>query len=359
MIPNYSNVHLQFKLNGFHYKYNDLKELAYSYVKEGILYEQELGSFLLNWLDNNDYIVVKTSGSTGTPKQLQIKKEAMVNSAMATGNFFNLQPGDSALHCLPSNFIAGKMMFVRAVILGLELDLIEPKVVPIINTQREFDFAAFTPMQLKNSISNLINIKTVIVGGAKVSKSIIDSMQHIKTTVYETYGMTETVSHIAVKKLNNFSSSDEIANRQFFTTLPNIVVSQDNRECLVIDAPYLSKEKISTNDIVKLKSNTFFKWLGRYDNIINSGGIKLQPELIESKLKSKIPNRFFITSKPDATLGQKVVLILEGNTYNFDYNVFESLDSYEKPKDVFFITKFQETKSGKIQRTNTLKKLNL
>ena len=359
MTPNYTNVHIQFSLNGFHYNHSDLQELAYSYVKEGAVYEQELGNFLLDWLDGNDYILVKTSGSTGRPKQLKIKKDAMVNSAIATGNFFNLQPGDSAIHCLPSSFIAGKMMLVRALILGLKLDLVEPKAIPFINTQKQFDFCAFTPMQLKNSVNNLTNIKTIIVGGGNVSSGIINSLQNIKTTVYETYGMTETVSHIAVKKLNNFSDSKALLKNLCFETLPNITISQDTRDCLVIDAPYLSKEKIVTNDIVKLHTKTTFEWLGRYDNIINSGGIKLHPEQIENKLKSKIPNRFFIASKPDDALGQKAILILEGNKNNFDFSVLESLDMYEKPKDIFFIPKFQETKSGKIQRVNTLNKLNL
>ena len=108
MIPNYTNVHLKFKLDNLSYTYEDLMEVAYSYVKEGLPYQYELGNFLLDWLDDKDYVIVKTSGSTGKPKKLKIKKEAMVNSAIATGDFFNLKPGNKVLHCLPSNFIAGK-----------------------------------------------------------------------------------------------------------------------------------------------------------------------------------------------------------------------------------------------------------
>ncbi|WNH10171.1 AMP-binding protein [Thalassobellus suaedae] len=121
MIPNYTNVHLKFKLDNLSYKYEDLIEVAYSYVKEGLPYQQELGNFLLDWLDNHEYVVVKTSGSTGKPKKIKIKKQAMVNSAIATGDFFKLKPGDKVLHCLPSNFIAGKMMIVRAIVLGTRI----------------------------------------------------------------------------------------------------------------------------------------------------------------------------------------------------------------------------------------------
>ena len=125
MIPSYNKVHLKFKLNGFHYSHKELMEVAYSFIKEGELYQQDLGNFLLDWLDENDFVRAKTSGSTGKPKNLKIKKQAMVNSALATGDFFNLTPGDKVLLCLPAQYIAGKMMLVRAMILGLELDLIE------------------------------------------------------------------------------------------------------------------------------------------------------------------------------------------------------------------------------------------
>src|SRR6056300_16720 len=143
MIPNYKNVHLKFKLDGLSYKYDQLMEVAYSYVKEGHPYQQDLGNFLLDWLDQHDYVTVKTSGSTGRPKNVKIKKQAMVNSAIATGDFFDLQPGNKVLNCLPSNFIAGKMMIVRAIMLGLELDMTEPAALPLIDYEKDYDFCAF------------------------------------------------------------------------------------------------------------------------------------------------------------------------------------------------------------------------
>lgn len=356
MIPNYSNVHLRFKLNGHHYSFEDLMEVAYSFVKEGEPYQQELGIFLLDWLDNHEYIIIKTSGSTGKPKRLKIKKQAMVNSAIMTGDFFKLEPGNKVLSCLPSNFIAGKMMIVRALVLGLDLDMVEPRVLPLIDYQKKYDFCAFTPIQLKNFANYLNSIKTVIVGGGRVSDQIIDLIKDVKPQIYETYGMTETVSHIAVKKLNHL---DGIETDNHFKTLPDISISTDDRSCLVIKAPNLSDDEIVTNDIVKLHSNSSFEWLGRYDNVINSGGIKLYPEEIEFKLRSTIKQQFFISSIPDDTLGEKLVLILEDNQNNINSRIFEVLDKYEKPKEIFTISKFIETGSGKIHRKKNLKKLGL
>jgi len=358
MIPDYTKVHLKFKLDNVSYKHQDLIEVAYSFVKEGAPYQQKLGNFLLDWLDKHDYIIVKTSGSTGKPKELKILKQTMVNSAIATGNFFNLRPGQKILNCLPSNFIAGKMMIVRAIVLGLELDMIEPAALPRIDYEKDYDFCAFTPMQLKNFAKYLKRIKTVIVGGGQVSNTIKDMIKDKKPVVYETYGMTETVSHIAVRKLNNFTES-EISSSNNFKTLPNVTVSQDERGCLVVNAPKLTEEEIVTNDIVKIISNTEFEWLGRYDNVINSGAIKLYPEVIEKKLQDEIEEEFFISSIPDETLGEKLVLVVETNEESLDTSVFECLDKYEKPKDVYYIPKFAQTSSGKIHRKKTLELINL
>ena len=356
MTPDHNKVHGRFKLDNVSYNHEDLMEVAYSYVKEGLHYQQELGNFLLDWLDDKDYIVVRTSGSTGKPKKLKIKKQAMVNSAIATGDFFELKPGDKVLHCLPSNFIAGKMMLVRAIVLGLELDMVEPAALPHIDYEKDYAFCAFTPMQLENFAKYLKRIKTVIVGGGQVSNPIKESIQGIKPNVYETYGMTETVSHIAVKKLNNFSDSET---ETYFNTLPDITVYKDDRGCLVIDAPHLSDVNIITNDLVEIHSETSFEWLGRFDNVINSGGIKFFPEMIEKKLQSKIKEAFFIAAKSDDTLGEKLVLIIESDDNSLDASIFDELEKYEKPKEVIAVSKFEETTSGKIHRKRTLEQIKL
>lgn len=361
MIPSYNKVHLKFKINKVYYSYEDLNEVAYSFVKEGRPFEQDIGNFLLDWLDKKDYIIVNTSGSTGIPKNVKIKKQAMVNSAIATGDFLNLKPGDTALYCLPAHYIAGKMMLVRAMILGLELDLTQPTSQPIFDYAIHYDFAAIVPMQLEKIYSYCNNIKNIIVGGAPVSDALKIAVQDIKSNIYETYGMTETVTHIALKKLNNFSNEKAYhagsVQASYFKTLPNISVSQDDRNCLIINAPKISKEPIVTNDIVELHSETEFEWLGRIDNIINSGGIKLSPEKIEAKLENKIQQRFFIASEKDERLGEQVILVVEGDLNTIANSVFSELEKYEKPKAIYHINQFFETTSGKIQRSKTLKLL--
>lgn len=355
MTPDYTKVHNRFKLEGFHYNHEDLMEVAYSFVKEGYPYQQELGMFLLDWLDNKDTIKVRTSGSTGKPKTLKIKKQAMVNSAITTGDFFDLTPGKKVLNCLPSNFIAGKMMMVRAIILGLEVDMVVPSSLPRIDYEKDYDFCAFTPMQLKNFAKYLKSIKTVIVGGGRVSNHIKTLIKDKKPKIYETYGMTETVSHIAVKKLNNFTGD---ASDKYFTTLPGINISIDDRGCLVIDAPKLSDDTIVTNDLVEIHSDNQFEWIGRIDNMINTGGIKVFPEQIEEKLQDKMNGRqFFIYGIEDDTLGEKVTMVVEGSEQDLDKTLFDALDKFEKPKDILFTRKFKETASGKIHRAQTIKSI--
>ena len=350
MTPKYNKVHNRFKYNNINYAHNTLNELAYGLIKEGAPYEKEIGDFILDWQDKSPFISAKTSGSTGTPKTIQLDKQAMVNSAIATGDFFNLRPGDSSLLSLPASYIAGKMMLVRAFILGLELTVIEPKTNLNINTNKNYDFAAMVPMQLQSNIDKLNTVKQLIVGGAPVSKVVRTQIQHLKTKVYETYGMTETVSHIAVKQINGTTKSET------FKGLPNVSISQDKRGCLVIKAPNITSETIITNDIVVIESENTFKWLGRFDNVINTGGIKVFPEQIENRLKEHINTRFFIASEADEQLGQRIILILEGNN-TVKETVFKALKPFEKPKKIYTISQFEETTSGKIQRKKTLEKL--
>ncbi|NRA92389.1 MAG: AMP-binding protein [Psychroserpens sp.] len=349
MTPTYDKIHLKFKLNGISFNHGQLKEVAYSLVKEGDPYEQVVGNFLLDWLDDHDYVLVQTSGTTGLPKTIKLKKEAMVNSAIATGDYFGLQPGDSALHCLPSRYISGKMMLVRAMILGLELTLIPPTLHPPYDHHIQYDFAAMIPLQLKNSLDRLSNIGTLIVGGAHVSKSLKEALQGLPTRVYETFGMTETISHIAVKPLN---LSGENSNA--FRALPNVTLSKDDRNCLVIDAPKLSDSKFTTNDLVQMVGENQFIHVGRIDNMINSGGVKVYPELIELKLQDLIEQRFFIASEEDKDFGQKVIMVVEGESTDFDRDIFSQLEKYEIPKVIYNFPKFIISETGKLQRNTIL-----
>ncbi len=343
--PTYENVHNLFKLNGFHLDREDLCRVAYSFIKEGEDFEKPVGDFLLDWFDGKDYIEMETSGTTGAPKTISVKKQAMVDSALATGDFFELEPGNKALQCLPVKFVAGKMMLVRAMILGLDLEFVAPSSHPLNKNEIDFDFVAMVPLQAQNSIAELKKVKKMIVGGAAVNKTLEKQLLKLPTEVYETYGMTETITHIAARKLGE----------KAFTVLPYVTISYDDRNCLVIHAPRISDDVIITNDIVELVNENQFIFLGRMDNVINSGGIKLIPEQIEEKLAAKIQQRFFIASKPDNELGEKVVLVIEGEKHELDDLIYESLDKYEKPKEVVFVSKFKDTVTGKILRKETMK----
>lgn len=346
----FNKIHNRFKLNGHHFSHKELKAVAYSFIKEGEPFEKEVGDFLMDWCNDSPTLRVQTSGSTGTPKTMELSKQAMVESALATGDFFELKPSDTALHCLPARYIAGKMMLVRAMILGWEIDLVEPASNVVFDTQKHYDFCAMVPMQVAESLDSLKNIKTVIIGGAPVSHQLKEKLKNHPVQFYETYGMTETITHIALKKLNGNDASE------VFKTLPNITVSTDDRNCLIIDAPRLSEDIITTNDVVNLHSKTAFEWLGRYDNVINSGGVKLHPEQIEKKLQNTIKQRFFITSKADEKLGQKAILIIEGSkTTNLPSTTFKALKPFEIPKETHFVDAFVETPTGKLQREKTFR----
>ncbi|WP_029037504.1 AMP-binding protein [Salinimicrobium xinjiangense] len=352
-------THPDFRLNGLHYTNEELAAVAYSLIKEGEPYEGQAGNFLLDWLNDKDYVEVKTSGSTGPPKKIQIRKQYMINSARATGKFFDLPAGTTALHCLPVNFIAGKMMLVRAMLLGWKLDLELPKANPLDRIFKIYDFCAMTPFQLDNSLSRLHLIRKLIVGGGAVSSNLRSLVQGISTEVYETYGMTETVSHIAARHVNFKKEEEEPLP---FTALPNVILSTDDRGCLVIEAPQLTDEVLVTNDVVELLSDKNFIWKGRIDNVINSGGVKLHPEEIEAKLAPIIAHRFFVTSLPDAALGEKLVLMVESEfsetaLHNLEREIknCRKLGKFEVPKKIYFVEKFEETPNGKIHRANTLK----
>lgn len=351
MTPTFDKIHLKFKLNSNKYSAEELKEVAYSLVKEGAPYEKAMGDFLMDWLDAKDYINVRTSGSTGQPKLMRVSKQAMVNSSIATGNYFKMSPGQNALLCLPTHYIAGKMMLVRAMILGLELDFVDPTTAPVFDYNKTYDFCAMIPIQLKNTLGQLQNIKTLIIGGAAISKSLEASIQGLKTKIYATYGMTETVSHVAVKRINGKQK------QEYFKVFPKVTISQDDRGCLIIDAPKVTSERLVTNDVVKLHSASEFELMGRIDNMINSGGVKLFPEVIEAKLAEQIKERFFIASEPDANLGEKLILILESDKNTLKPSTFKGLDKLEIPKEIYTIPKFKETATGKIQRKETLKLL--
>ncbi|MGW9686097.1 AMP-binding protein [Flagellimonas sp. 2504JD1-5] len=360
MNPIWYKTHPDFKLNGVHYMFDELQEIGYDLIKEGEDYEIPIGEFLLDWSSDKATLEVFTSGSTGNPKKIMLKKEHMISSARATGEYFELASGHSALLCLPCTGIAGKMMLVRAMVLGLELKSVQPTSTPLGSIPNNFDFTAMVPLQVENSIKQLSQINTLIIGGAPISLALNEVLKAAPNAVFETYGMTETCTHVAVRQIPN--SNNPTIQQSNFTALPNIFFSQDSRDCLVINAPYLSETEVVTNDVINLTSKTAFEWLGRYDSIINSGGIKLYPERIEKKLSSIIHSRFFVAGIPDGKLGQKLVLLVESTdivpeALLSQIKKLKNLDKYEVPKEVFILKAFEETQSGKIQREKTLLQL--
>lgn len=342
--PDYNKVHPNFKWNGIHLVKNDLLRLAYDFIKEGEDFEKNTGEFILDWFNSNSFISVTTSGSTGAPKKIKIEKQAMVFSALATAEYFDLNAGNRVLNCLSTNYIAGKMMLIRSFVLGFEMDFVKPTSNPLKNNNKFYDFVAMVPLQVENSIYELFNVRKLIIGGSKINQNLKNQLLGLPTLVFETYGMTETITHIAARKIND----------NYFSVLPNVTISKDNRNCLVIDAPRISDSSITTNDVVNIISNSQFELLGRIDNVINSGGVKLFPEQIEMKLAHKIQTRFFVTGIPDDQFGELLALIVEGSPIPFEDDIFNDLLPYEKPKTIHFLYNFLETESGKIKRAATL-----
>lgn len=356
MIPTYDKVHNRLRINGFSYDRERLTNLASVYVKEGEPYMKSIGNFLLDWLDNNDYIEAFTSGSTGTPKIVHLKKQHMVHSAIATGDFLGLRPGNTALCCLPADFIAGKMMLVRAIVLGLELEIVIPSSMPLALTEKDFDFSAMIPMQASKSFYDLGRIKKLILGGGAIEEELEERLQNISTQVYCSYGMTETITHVAMRKVNHTEDASKV-----YKAMPNVIFSVDERNCLIIDAPKIADKVIKTNDVVDLVSSTEFKWVGRQDNMINSGGFKIFPESVEKKIEHYIKEPYFITNEEDEVYGQIAVLFIEAEEGKYDgllrkLHHDKKILRYEIPKKIYYVDKFERTESHKIKRGKTAKK---
>lgn len=312
-------------------------------------FEEDVKSFLLNWLDETDYMMAQTSGSTGTPKPIRLTKENMRKSAQMTCKYLRLQKGDTALLAMPVNYIAGKLMLVRAIEIGLKLICVQPTAHLHWNDFKSvvdaIDFVALTPMQVESSIDFVAHCNKVIIGGAPLSDKVKAQLFPLKNEVYETYAMTETITHIAFKQVKNLKYLDI---RPYFEAFDEVEIRVDNRGCLIIHTPF-DGLVVETNDLVEIINEKSFQWIGRVDNVINSGGIKLFPEQIEEKLKTYIPQPFVITSKPDERLGNLLVLVIEGEETAIDFSNAD-LTKYQQPKEIIFVDQFPRTESGKIQR---------
>ncbi len=322
-------------------------------------FEKKIIFFLKEWLSDSEKVQVQTSGSTGVPKIFEIEKSKMLNSAKMTCDFLGLKNGDTALVCLPVEYISGKMMVVRSFERKLKLTVSEPLLKPIEHIKDEIGFCAMTPLQVENSLDRIFLVKNLIIGGAAVSESlklkIYDSLKNSggSTTVYETYGMSETLSHIALKEI--YPHYDK-----YFTAFENVSVSKDERGCLQIFAPALNDDVLQTNDLVEINKVNTFRFLGRIDHVINSGGAKIFPEELESLVKKEIPNEVVFLGIEDESLGQKLIAVIEGKESD---NVLTKISeihfekNFHRPKQIIFVDKIPRTANGKLNRIELRKGL--
>lgn len=337
----------------------DFKNLNTNKLQPITDFEEKVLFFLKEWFSEASTVSVQTSGSTGIPKIFDIEKEKMQNSAKMTCDFLGLNEGDTALLCLPVEYISGKMMLVRALERNLKLIVKTPDTQPLKNLKEKVDFCAMTPLQVENSLNKIHLIKNLIIGGAAVSETLKKKLSGIKNEkndnrrIFETYGMSETLSHIALKEI--FPNEEE-----YFTTFEGIEISKDERGCLKIHAPMLNPDVLTTNDLVELKNEKQFKFLGRADNVINSGGAKIFPEELETVVKKHIENEVVFLGIPDEILGHKLVLAIEGERNEELENKILNIQyrkSFYKPKEVFFLDEIPRTPNGKVDRRTLLQLL--
>jgi O-succinylbenzoic acid--CoA ligase len=258
--------------------------------------------------------------------------------------------------------IAGKMMLVRAMVLGWDLYMVPPVSDPLREVSGSFDFAAMVPLQVEKSLKKLSRVRKLIVGGAPVLPALLSRLPARGAEIWQTYGMTETASHIALRKLQPVpAGQDPEGVLPPYTALEGVRLELDARGCLVIHAPGWSDRAIHTNDMVQLESETTFRWLGRIDHVVNSGGVKLMPDLLEVRMSPYLEHRFFLCGMDDASLGQKLVLVVEGQqdpeAVRKALEGSGSFAKYELPREIFCLPSFEETMTGKVDRIKTIKSL--
>jgi len=328
---------------------------------------QPAAQLIFDWLDGKAYFEIKTSGSTGKPKTITLEQEKIEYSALQTANAFGLMPGDTLICCLGLHYIAGFMMVMRAIVNDCDL-LITPQVsnpLANISDHLKINFAAFVPIQIETMLSDpravkiMNKMKAILIGGAAVSESLEQRLQKLEVPVFHTYSMTETYTHIATRRINgNLKSSA-------YTPMPGVNISLDERGCLVISSFLTNNKPLITNDLAEIQTDGSFFLLGRADNVINSGGVKIQLEKIENICGQVFASfdlnpLFFAAGIPDEKLGEKLVLIIEEDRWreeminDINDQLSMKLSRYEVPKEMLFVERIALTKTGKINRQETL-----
>ncbi|WP_185870298.1 AMP-binding protein [Blattabacterium cuenoti] len=329
--------------------------------------QKSIFSFLKSWYDCSPVLIGFTSGTTGIPKKIFLNKKYMIACAKMTVDFLDLKKnGILGLLCLSIDYIATKMFLVRAIIFKWNVYCILPSSNPLKDIKESFDISSMVPIQVYSSLKKLKRekIKILLIGGAPISIDLEKKLQNISTLCYSTYGMTETLGHIALKKINGLDKTN------YYQSFKDVHLSVDKRNCLKIFSPYHrsnnniildSDSFIQTNDIVHMISKHKFNWVGRYDNMINSGGIKVIPELIEKEIFPFIPfhKLFFVSSIPDKKLGDKIVLVIESKPFNFKIpeSIFVGKKKFYKPKHIFFVERFSKNSFEKFNRKKIINEL--
>lgn len=340
----FNNIEMPLSIEGDKLWYNPQKEVP--------VY-REYYDFLSEWHNDLSTVEVQTSGSTGEPKIISLRKEQMIESAKLTNSFLDLKAGDRALLCMPLQYIGAKMMVVRSLVGDLELIVRKPSGHPLSDVDTTpLDFVSMTPQQVYNSLQvpeekeRLHQAKNLIIGGSAIDQHLAKEIQSFPNSVYSTYGMTETVSHIALRRLNGKQASE------YYIPFPSVKLLLSEKGTLIIEAPFVYNRRIITNDIAELNEDGSFKILGRIDNVINTGGIKIQIELVENKLKEILSSPYAITSVPDPKFGEAVVLLIEKEVDERALTLMRNaLSAYEYPKFILSVDKIPFGLNDKIERS--------
>lgn len=316
----------------------------------------EIEQFLLLWQNDSAYMECQTSGSTGAPVKIKHLKDHMRISASKTISALQLPIGGTVYQCLSTATIGGMMVIIRALENKMRIIIGPVSSDSICLLTTPIDFAAIVPLQLSTTLKNCADklklINTVIVGGAPVAEETIARLSEIDITIHQTYGMSETVSHVALRKIGKVTEPN-------FSALPGITFSMNSSGALCIHYPELLNNLLETNDLVELSDPAHFNWLGRKDFTINSGGVKVQPEKVESVISTMLNLPFFICGLPHPELGEEVTLIIQDkNRTPIDLSILEkNLSRYETPRKICFLDQFVYSNSGKILRSETLKQI--
>jgi o-succinylbenzoate---CoA ligase len=325
-------------------------------------YFRQAWEFCREWALGKTDFILHTSGSTGEPKPIRLTRAQMQASARMTRQALGLQEGNTALVCLNVAYIAGTMMLVRCMEIGMTVYIVPPSSQPFDSFPEDIkiDFAAFVPLQVQSMLDDtqqrkrLEALKVILVGGAAIGASLLSQIRSLNVAVFSTYGMTETVSHVALQRLNGAEASHES-----YELLDGIEAETDERNCLRLCGAVTNQEWIQTNDMVVFTDKRHFRILGRADNIINSGGVKIQLEKVERAVEQagKFSQRFFAWWTPDERLGQRLILVIE-TSESVDYEFLKKdflpwLNPYEIPKEVITVEKFSETPTGKVDKRAT------